>query len=80
MRGTFVPLSLAAGKSETWVGDRTGHTSSIMINRYNRSARSAKELGFVGLAALDDGIPELRELPAPRIHQGPLAERHTQET
>jgi integrase len=27
LRGTFVTLSLAAGKSETWVADRTGHTS-----------------------------------------------------
>jgi integrase len=33
LRATFVTLALAAGKSETWVADRTGHRSSIMINR-----------------------------------------------
>jgi integrase len=30
LRGTFVTLSLANGKTETWVADRTGHTSSQM--------------------------------------------------
>src|SRR5204862_7470897 len=30
LRGTFVTLSLANGRSETWVADRTGHTSSQM--------------------------------------------------
>lgn len=33
LRGTFVTLSLANGKMETWVQDRTGHASSVMINR-----------------------------------------------
>jgi integrase len=27
LRGTFVTLALANGKSETWVADRTGHTT-----------------------------------------------------
>jgi hypothetical protein len=45
LRGTFVTLSLANGKTETWVADRTGHSSSVMINRYRRAARTAAELG-----------------------------------
>jgi len=61
LRGTFVTLSLANGKSETWVSDRTGHTSSVMINRYRRGARSAAELGLGSLMPLVDAIPELRE-------------------
>jgi integrase len=71
LRGTFVTLSLACGKSETWVADRTGHTSSQMINRYRRAARSATELGLGQLAPLDEAIPEFSSLkpsgsPPPR--------------
>ena len=44
LRGTFVTLSLAAGRSEPWIADRTGHRSSPMINRYKRTARSFAEL------------------------------------
>ncbi|MEI9949459.1 MAG: tyrosine-type recombinase/integrase [Pseudomonadota bacterium] len=40
LRGTFVTLSLANGHTETWVSDRTGHKSSLMIQRYRRAARS----------------------------------------
>jgi integrase len=61
LRGTFITLSLANDRSETWVADRTGHKSSIMINRYRRSARSAKELELGELTPLDDAIPELAE-------------------
>jgi hypothetical protein len=52
LRGTFVTLSLANGKTETWVADRTGHQSSIMINRYRRAARTAAELGMGELRPL----------------------------
>jgi integrase len=37
LRGTRVTLNLAAGKSETSLADRTGHTSSVMINGYRRT-------------------------------------------
>jgi integrase len=60
LRGTFVTLSLAQGRSETWVADRTGHTTSQMINRYRRAARSAQELRLGSLTPLDQAIPELR--------------------
>jgi hypothetical protein len=61
LRGTFVTLALANGRSEAWVADRTGHTTSAMINRYRRTARSATELGLGLLAPLDEAIPELAE-------------------
>jgi len=63
LRGTFVTLSLANGRTETWVADRTGHRSSAMINRYRRSARSAMELALGALLPLDQAIPDLRRLP-----------------
>jgi integrase len=65
LRGTFVTLSLANGKTETWVADRTGHASSIMINRYRRAARTAAELGLGPLAPLNAAVPDL-----PRDAQG----------
>jgi integrase len=61
-RATFVTLSLALGKTETWVADRTGHKSSVMINRYRRAARTAAELNLGPLLPLDQAIPELRAI------------------
>jgi integrase len=60
LRATFVTVSLANGRTETWVADRTGHRSSVMINRYRRAARTWAELGLGPLAPLDEAIPELR--------------------
>jgi integrase len=61
LRATFVTVSLANGKTETWVADRTGHRSSAMINRYRRrrAARTWAELSLGPLTALDEAIPEL---------------------
>ena len=58
LRATFVTVSLANGKTETWVADRTGHRSGAMINRYRRAARTWAELGLGSLAPLDEAIPE----------------------
>ncbi len=66
LRATFVTLSLASGRSETWVADRTGHRSTLMIGRYRRQARQASELGLGELIRLDLAIPEL----ASRLCQG----------
>jgi hypothetical protein len=60
LRATFVTLSLASGKSETWVADRTGHRSSEMINRYRSSARTHEELALGNVKPLVEAIPELR--------------------
>lgn len=43
LRATFITLALAAGRSETWVMDRTGHTTSQMLGKYRRIARTASE-------------------------------------
>ena len=60
LRATFVTISLATGKTESWVSDRTGHRSSTMINAYRRKARGWN----VGtLDSLDEAIPELRSVP-----------------
>jgi integrase len=58
LRVTFVTLNLAAGKTETWVQDRTGHQDTAMVNRYRRAARTAAELGIGNLTPLDRAIPE----------------------
>lgn len=62
LRGTFVTIASANGKSEAWIMDRTGHGTSAMLNRYRRAIRTAQELGLGELARLDEAIPELREM------------------
>ena len=70
LRATFVTVSLANGKTETWVADRTGHRSSAMINRYRRQARTWAELGLGELAPLDQALPELTAI-TPRLPHAP---------
>ena len=66
LRGTFVTIALANGRTESWIADRTGHRSSNMINRYKRQARTVAELGAGDLASLVEALPELAEpLPEP---------------
>jgi integrase len=60
LRATFVTVSLANGKTETWVSDRTGHKSSQMIALYARQARQWNELALGPLGALDELLPEMR--------------------
>lgn len=62
LRGTFVTLALACGRTETWVTDRTGHKSSDMVHRYKRTARHAGELGLGWLAPMHEAVPELAEV------------------
>ena len=59
LRGSFVTLALASGKTEAWVTDRTGHKSSAMIYLYKRASRTAAELSLGWFAPLDEAIPEL---------------------
>lgn len=59
-RATFVTVSLANGRTETWVKDRTGHRSSQMVENYRRAARALAELNLGPLAAMDQAIPEFR--------------------
>jgi integrase len=55
-RATFVTVSLANGKSEAWVQDRTGHKSSTMIAKYRRAARMAAEVGMGEFARMDEAV------------------------
>jgi len=55
-RATFVTVSLANGKSEAWVQDRTGHKSSTMIAKYRRAARMAAEVGMGPFGRMDVGV------------------------
>jgi integrase len=74
LRGTFVTLKLANGKTETWVADRTGHTSSQMINRYRRKAREVSELSLGDLLPLDEAIDEFRQRQPTREQWQPLSD------
>lgn len=65
LRATFVTVSLANGRTEAWVMDRTGHTTSGMLNKYRRQARTWGELSLGTLASLDVAIPELLAVNAP---------------
>ena len=51
LRASFVTISLALGKTEAWITDRTGHRSSQMIYSYKRSARTPAELSLGRLHA-----------------------------
>lgn len=53
-------MNLALGKSEAWITDRTGHSSSQMIYLYKRQARTHAELNLGGFVSLVEAIPELR--------------------
>lgn len=59
LRATFVVCALAAGKSESWVSDRTGHKSSAMIARYKRQSRKWQEQQLTELLPLHLALPEL---------------------
>lgn len=75
LRAGFVTISLANGKSEAWVADRTGHKSSVMINRYRRQARQAAELGLGELTELVSAIPELRTRAAAQAEAGMVGQK-----
>ncbi len=61
LRATFVTVSLANGKTEQWVTDRTGHKSSQMVSLYARQARTWAELNLGQLRPLDELLPEMKK-------------------
>ena len=61
LRSTFITVSLAIGKTEAWVTDRTGHKSSQMLYNYKRQARTYAELEVGALTPLDEAIGEFSE-------------------
>jgi hypothetical protein len=64
MRATFVVFAKIEGRSEDWIMDRTGHTTSDMVRRYDRQERKARGKGWRPLGRLDDalGLANSREL------------------
>jgi integrase len=56
-RRSFVTRSLALGKNEDWVRQRTGHTSDEIL-KYRQAAKSVAELSLGELAPLDDAISD----------------------
>lgn len=75
-RATFVTLALAAGRTETWVTDRTGHTSSVMLRRYKRMSRTAREVGIGWLEPLDALLGKEDPQEDPRRHFAALSLRN----
>jgi integrase len=75
LRGTFITLSLAAGRSEAWVQQRTGHRSSRMINLYAVTARTVAEAHSEPLRTLIDAVPELAPPPATGLPSGGKSQR-----
>lgn len=62
LRGTFVTLALANGRTEAWVATRTGHGSTQMISLYKSEAMTAEELNLGQLSPLHLAIPELGKI------------------
>ncbi len=56
LRATFVTVSLAEGRDDTWIRDRTAHKTLSMIDRYRRTARQFGELEIGSLVDLVDGL------------------------
>jgi len=57
-RRSFVTRSLALGRNEDWVRQRTGHTSDELL-KYRQAARAFADLDLGELTPLDQAIPEL---------------------
>lgn len=56
LRATFVTISIAEGRPDTWIRDRTGHRSTAMIDRYRRQARQYSELRLGSLPHLRQAL------------------------
>jgi len=69
LRATFVTVSLANARSESWVADRTGHRTSDMINRYRRAARTWAEANLGSLAPLDTALAWDQTIPDPVVRR-----------
>lgn len=72
LRATFITLNLALGRPEKWIMNRTGHTTSLMLQRYARSAENLRELFHWG--EQDSAKPAEALLPldvALGLDQGP---------
>jgi integrase len=59
-RATFCTWARRAGKSDTWITERTGHTPmSDMVKRYTRMAQTLADLRYEPFPDVTMAIPEL---------------------
>jgi integrase len=70
-RATFVVFAKLEGKSEQWIMDRTGHTTSEMVQRYDRLERVAEGKGWPSLGRLDRALGLGLTGPSPDPTPGP---------
>jgi integrase len=70
LRALFTTVSIAQGRPDYWIRDRTAHKTLSMLDRYRRQARMFEELNLGPLAPLDQTIPELAAAVAEASHGG----------
>jgi len=58
-RHSFTTRSLANGKTDDWVRQRTGHTTDQLMT-YRESAKSLEELSLGDVLPLSEALPEMR--------------------
>ncbi len=68
-RHSFVTRSLANGKTDDWVRQRSGHKSNELLT-YRESAQSLEELSLGEVMPLVDAIPELAEVHRRLVQDG----------
>ena len=62
LRATFVTWARRQGKGRGWIGDRTGHLTDEMMNRYDRGARLLADLKYEPFPDVSKAIPELSNI------------------
>jgi integrase len=55
-RATFVVNAKRSGRNEEWIKERTGHTTSLMIEKYNRLLSVAEKKGWRPIGRLDEAL------------------------
>lgn len=80
VRASFCTLARAAGLSDRWIMDRTGHESAAVFEKYDRGVRHAREirLGWWAPMGIALGMPGAKCLatavtPAPVVMLGPAS-------
>ncbi|WP_437963778.1 hypothetical protein WMF04_29110 [Sorangium sp. So ce260] len=68
-----ITVKRAVDRTETWISDRTGHSSSDQIRNYKRAARKVAELALGDLAPLDEVLPELSGKGGAAAGGGPVS-------
>lgn len=64
LRAGYVIYSREAGASDHHISQRTGHTTTAMIDKYDQASAILKDSGCVELPPVDEMIPEIREVLA----------------